>query len=791
MSTTFHHDHERAVVHFGGNLDWASAMEFVDIVDGLVSHYFYRRIKVVVTSPGGATAALDHVVRALERWRNAGVAIHTRVVAEAASAAAVLVSLGDDRAAEPGARLMYHYSRVIDAREVTAHASTHIHSALTRVDRQMVERIVTRALRTAGADAPPHHADPTDRFVAERLADAAAAKGRMRKARSVRALARAVGRAVDAAVERGDRARLTRLYRALFATGLSISAELARTLRLIDRIGVPDACALRPAERPGLTVPEWRALYPPHGTVPRKLLTRHVAILGETGSGKTVSAILPVVGALARARRGSTACALVLDPKHEIVPMLERLAPQRLQHLTAGRLTLNVMSGPRWALDADLAARRWVSAAGKVLLRAASFVPASPLRALEGQMGAHSRDHFFDSQGAPLALDVLAFLLMLLHRDDADSEIWLRHDDDARAWIEELRARARGDDTARGTNSLALCAWALDGPLVAMPDNAIGTDTPSLRWLFERIALPAQSAWGRTEGEERDLLGRIIGYWSANAIAEKQHVGIVATAREACSAFAAPAIARTLYFGWEPGAGADTIDFARLVSRDGDGRPLVFQPARDALDRLIAVALKALFFEAVLADPDRARGADDVPLVGYVCDEFHKYVTSDAVHGEQSFLDTCRSYGTVCVLATQSLSSIEHALSLGGGTRATHEASLKILWNNTAAKLVFRSTDASTADCVAELCPNHPGWTAVTRVRPLSTLAPGECYAALPDGRFERRQLRPFADDPARERDDRERPAGLRGRTGRPQPALGRCSGGAESRREEVPTRGA
>ena len=218
MSTTFHHDHERAVVRFGGDLDWASAMEFVDIVDGLVSHYFYKRTKVVVTSPGGATAALDHVVRALERWRN------------------------------------------------------------------------------ASADAPPHHADPTDRFVAERLADAAAAKGRMRKARSVRALARAVGRAVDAAVERGDRARVTRLYRALFATGLSISAELARTLRLIDRIGVPDACALRPAERPGLTVPEWRALYPPHGTVPRKLLTRHVAILGETGSGKTVSAILPVVG---------------------------------------------------------------------------------------------------------------------------------------------------------------------------------------------------------------------------------------------------------------------------------------------------------------------------------------------------------------------------------------------------------------------------------------------------------------------------------------------------------------
>ena len=59
------------------------------------------------------------------------------------------------------------------------------------------------------------------------------------------------------------------------------------------------------------------------------------------------------------------------------------------------------------------------------------------------------------------------------------------------------------------------------------------------------------------------------------------------------------------------------------------------------------MALKASFFEAVLAEPARVRAEPDLPLVGYVADEFHRFVTSDAVHGEQSFLDTCRSHGAL------------------------------------------------------------------------------------------------------------------------------------------------
>ena len=61
---------------------------------------------------------------------------------------------------------------------------------------------------------------------------------------------------------------------------------------------------------------------------------------------------------------------------------------------------------------------------------------------------------------------------------------------------------------------------------------------------------------------------------------------------------------------------------------------------------------------------------------------------------------------------------------------------------NTATKLVFRSTEEGVRKLVDGLCPGN-GPYRVTAMRPPSTLRPGECYASLPDGRFERRQLKP------------------------------------------------
>lgn len=76
----------------------------------------------------------------------------------------------------------------------------------------------------------------------------------------------------------------------------------------------------------------------------------------------------------------------------------------------------------------------------------------------------------------------------------------------------------------------------------------------------------------------------------------------------------------------------------------------------------------------------------NVKPVGYVADECHRSITSGPVHGEQSFLDTRRPFGALRALACQSAASLRHAL---GGEEA------------------------------------------------------GECYALLPEGRFERQQLDP------------------------------------------------
>ena len=743
--------HDHAVVSFTGEVDWPSICALVDLVDTLVERHFHTRIELVIASPGGMVAALDHYVECVRRWRAQGVRLRTRVVSHAFSAAAVMLSLGEERVAGRGARLLYHMARVQDAGPVTARASTEMHDVLSRIDDAMVARLVDRVLEGGSAAAEgPCGAEPSDRRVLDALAASLAERGGAKPPRRLGALSRWVGRAVVRAVRSGDRETLTLLYRRLAEPERAISAALARTLRLVDRVGEEEeAEAPGPdAGPPGLAVPQWRALYPPHGEVPRALLTRHALVLGETGSGKSASAVLPVCAALARAPRGRVGAALVIDPKREAGPVLEALAPERLLRVTAQGAVLDLMAAPAWSLEADLAAGRWLSAATRVLRRVHSLVPATPARVLSEHAMGDANQEFFDREGAELALMVLAFVLMLTDARAPAPEAWLHEEEDGdmAAWVWALKERARGGAHGRGPNLLALAAWALTGWLAAPPCEGVGT---SGGWLFEYAARRARAVWGSEPGEGREVLDRVVEYWGPMSRIERQYAGVLATARIACAALADPAVSRRLYFGCEPGYAAareagEALDFARAVSRAGDGPLALFQPALNGPDELVARALKAVFFEAVLNDPDRVRGGADLPLVGYVADEFHRFVTADRVHGEQSFLDTCRSFGAFCVLACQSVASIEHALAEGGGSRARNEAAASMLVTNTATKLVFRSTDPKTMDPLHALCPRHPGLDAVTLVRPLTTLAPGECYALLPDGRFERRRLDPF-----------------------------------------------
>ena len=755
---SFSHENNRAVVFFAGQLDWEASRELVDAIETVTETYFYEQVELVVASPGGDIRAFGYLIGALNAWSKRGVQFTTRVTSTAASCAAVLVSGADERMAAPGARLGFHHARLTDATDITARNSLALRGALGEADRLMVGTLVDRAFVDRNTlPEVPYEAERSDRQVLERLC-AGLPSGRRPKGRRRRHLARALGRHVERAIRDGDQQALGEIYHRLFGLESLISARLARTLRLVDRIATVGAHDRRPSGTPGLTVPQWRVLFPPDGEVPRELLTRHVLVLGETGSGKTASAVLPIVAAMALAPLDRVSAGLIIDPKREIAPALTRLAPERLHHVTARDAVIDVMAGSRWSLERDLVAGNWHTAAHRILCRVASFVRSSPARVLMDHEVGSANAEFFDREGTSLAASVLSLVLMLISPDPPDPEQCLDRDVEARMWVAELLSRAHGTDHERGPNVLALAAWALDGSLMTWPEHTRTIrlscvpdsdldSRPSSPWLCARIASSLLDAWGGRSVETRDVLRRICEYWEPQARIDRQYAGVRATAAIVCADFAAPAIAQTLFFGCEPGyldQEHTGLNFARLAGVDAPGTLVLFQPTRDGLDNLVAISLKASFFEAVLDDPDRARAGKDLPLVGYVADEFHRFITSDPLHGEQSFLDTCRSFGAFCVLASQSVASLDHALAHGGGSQRQDESAVEILWNNTASKFIFRSTDPKTASRVDDLCPHRPGLAGLVRVRPVSTLRTGESYAALADGRFERRQLEPF-----------------------------------------------
>ena len=771
---TFHHRNDCGVVTLSADLTWAEARDMVCAIDTLVDLYFYLYVEVVISSLGGNVAALDYYLAAVRCLRARGVRLRTYAVDTASSAAAIMLSLADERVAEPGARLLYHAVRSPVQGLVTASQSAEIHADLIGHDARFIARLAERAVRDArGVRSVPSEAEPSDLPVLDRLLGAkvvCAANG----SRRARTLARALGRDVAKALRQGDTMYFARLYQTLFALDTAISPKLAVTLRLIDHVGRPEPSQPYAVAAPAITIPEWRALCPPDGGIARELLLRNLLALGETGSGKTLSFILPILFALLRLPLGRFGGAFVIDPKRELAPVLQRAMPGRVHLLRPADLVVNVMAGSTQALLSDLSAGLWLTAAHRILLRMASFVPNSPAYVLAPHLPTNSNDEFFCREGTALLATVLAFVLAVTApgtstpEDWSVDEDWLDADADALAWLRALRLRAQGAQGRRGVNALALASWALAGELVQPPseDDSVPVER---RWLFARVARRATSLWPSDFGETPELLDQVHRYWTPMVSIDRQYAGVLATARSACAEFAQAGAATRLYFGCEPGyrpdqASAPAHDFPRLVSRDASGAVVLFQPGRDPLDTLLALSLKALFFEAVLSDPDRVRGGADLPLVAYVADEFHRYVSSDPLHGEQSFLDTCRSFGAFCALACQSVASVEHALACGAGDGTQDRAAVEILWTNCASKVFFRSTDPKTAARLDDLSPYRPGLAGVTRVRPPSTLAPGECYAATADGRFQRRQLAPFVEAASLEQAPSPRSRGRRAR---------------------------
>ena len=910
---------DRAVVPVTGVIEEEMMLRLVAAVRQLHNEYYYMHIELEVCSPGGQAMALNYCMETMDALRARGVRFLTRAQMSVSSAAAILVSLGDAREAARGATFLYHQARAGGAQSVTASSARQILRAVDDIDERYLSRLAGRA-RQGGPRAPAQHLrdfpDSDFTIMEYLLVNAALAQRKAGGAKPARGtLLQALRRHVADCLRADDEQSLKRLYRRLLELDSTISAALALELRLVDALtdGNPPAVT-SPARRDCLDIPEWAPLYR-GGRVPRAGLCRHTLVLGETGSGKTLSGVLPVVGAM-MAPENPVGCALIIDPKREI-----RSRVMRLRHdgvtvrdidLSARkqRPVLNLMAGEALSVEDDLNNDRFLEAARKILIRAASLSPGSPAKVLAGHPG-NRRDGYWESEGSRLAMTITALVLLILqHRgaifgdgesrglaasahetvrgmlldvgeaagvvvrydgvaalvenaqtqldeavlawEDAESEARKKAEANeagqpvavpaaapepapsdavpaepgdgeagqravrgmrfydkvaaiARQFVERLceldlyktRLSSRQDvrfrvervrnmlpaepvevdeDFASAADYLSLI---LDGALdrVAqaafriLPEQDI-RPAPNILALANRVMTmwfgimnqnetqPAEHVVGLLKrhirrGDADEIYRQVEQAWAPMAKVRDSvtylcHMGF---ARTALVAYADATPAHTLYFGCEPYFKSAVkhrrpevalVDFSGAVEAETKRTVYVFQPRLDGNEALLARALKATWFESILSSPTRSRAGHRMPLAAYIADEFHRFITSDKVHGEQSFLDTCRSFGVCCVLACQSVSSMEHALEEGGDSWQKNRAALEILLNNTANKFFFRSTDQALQGYLDRLCPPANGYGPLTRVRPPSTLKPGECYASLSDGRFERRQLLPF-----------------------------------------------
>ena len=588
------------------------------------------------------------------------------------------------------------------------------------------------------------------------------------------------------------------------------------------------------------------------------MLCRHFLILGETGAGKTASAVLPVVGATLDPA-SPVGSALVIDPKREIAPVLRAMADNETTVIELDvrredrRPVLDLMSGPL-SVRREFNAGQVLTAARQILIRASSLTENDFCRVLACEQ-ATSSDPYWNVEGARIAQTSLALVLTVCLKSgeifgtsrqsgalcgapakvrDAFGALGERAGIAApHKEIERIARKARERLDAGGVPEVVRTDFARDvrettfygnckafeedfealkakcrEPRAAheyteatrrLIESACASSVRSKRWMDIElgpnvVALAhefLQAAFGLDENpygkepgtgrpsgnappqflaaaavdflrtvSDSDEIGKTLdlidSYWNgmASTSSKGQYIGAHGYGRGCLVDYADAVPARTLYFGCEPGLyperwsdaepNFDHVDLPQFV--DGDKkRILLFRPDLGrGREVLFARALKACWFEAILNSKARQANGASMPPIGYIADEAHRFITSDVTHGEQSFLDTCRSFNAFCVLACQSVASIRHALAAGGGSAATNENAVDILLTNTANKLVFRSTDPSVREYLERLCPAAPGRPSVVAVRPPSTLKPGECYAVLSDARFERRQLEQF-----------------------------------------------
>lgn len=473
-------------------------------------------------------------------------------------------------------------------------------------------------------------------------------------------------------------------------------------------------------DSPEFEIPEWSNLG--YKKIPASEMSRHFLILGETGSGKTKSAIIPLMKSILNTTVGfKWPSALIIDPKNELYDYIK----QDFRVINYNKVSaedncvIDFFEGERENLNAD-----------KVKSKIMQLFPQRHdernffwLKQLELTLLAFLKIDFIEY--AKGGLDhLIAFwddfvveagkIRKLFEEYDEKNELVFKSSEQRNLWYayEDIKLKCQWNRENYFLRFLALInnVYALRYFLIywktVRPESKV---TESYQQLNQLVDLEMKGVEGQLAG--------VIG--SVN------NVLINLTDQDLLS--------KVNFNPFQPPSKLLSIQEAM-----DNGSWFVYAPLGNS-DRedLIARSIKAKFFDYTFKRKDKER-----PFA-YICDEFQRFITNDRQSGEQSYLDRCRAFRVICVLATQSLASLIYTMQSSGFGAQLSESSLNILLNNTGNKLFFRNTDLDTIRKLASLIP-QPYTNSkphVISVRPPSTLKPGECYYLLSNGRWGRAKV--------------------------------------------------
>lgn len=120
------------------------------------NYYKYDKVNLKINSPGGSATALTHISQCLSQWKKCGKEIHTEGTFMAASAGALLLSLGKvgTRVVQKYSLILYHHSRVGGSTPVlTAGSADSLANIMRRLDGRMISNLVAHIQEGFGGPA--------------------------------------------------------------------------------------------------------------------------------------------------------------------------------------------------------------------------------------------------------------------------------------------------------------------------------------------------------------------------------------------------------------------------------------------------------------------------------------------------------------------------------------------------------------------------------------------------------------------------------------------------------------